>query len=261
MPKPKVLRPVHPNAGLEADFRRRLDRQIKRMHGSLVYWLSAAYRANTPEMAVDASPARELQRVMATLKRRWTREFGKLAGEYGPKFAREAGAFADRSFAQAMRDAGLTVRMKMTPAVNDVVQASVAQNVTLIKSIAEQHLGQVEGAVMRSVQQGRDLGSLVADLEERYGVTRRRAAFIARDQNAKATAAVTRARQTELGITEAIWLHSHAGKKPRPTHVAMNGKTYDVTQGMWDSAVRRFVFPGQEPNCKCVSRSVIPGFN
>ena len=55
-------------------------------------------------------------------------------------------------------------------------------------------------------------------------------------------------------------MHSHAGKKPRPSHVRMNGKTYDVKQGMWDSAEGRYVFPGELINCRCTSRSVIPGF-
>jgi uncharacterized protein with gpF-like domain len=65
----------------------------------------------------------------------------------------------------------------------------------------------------------------------------------------------------QLGITEAIWVHSGAGKHPRPTHVAMNGKKYDVNKGMWDPAVKRWIFPGEEINCRCVSRSIIPGFS
>ena len=72
---------------------------------------------------------------------------------------------------------------------------------------------------------------------------------------------MTRARQDELGITEAIWVHSGAGKHPRPTHVAMNGKKYDVNKGMWDPAVKRWIFPGEEINCRCISRSIIPGFS
>jgi uncharacterized protein with gpF-like domain len=53
-----------------------------------------------------------------------------------------------------------------------------------------------------------------------------------------------------LGITEGIWLHSHAGRTPRPTHVAMNGKRYLISKGMWDSAVKKFIWPGEEINCR-----------
>lgn len=259
--KPKVLRPIHPNAGLEAEYRAKLDRLIARMHRSLVYWLSAAYRANEPEMAADESPAMAMRRAMRERGRRWRKDFDKLASEWGSDFPKAVAKNTDRGFAAALKDAGFTVKFKMTPAINDVVQASVGENVTLIRSIAEQHLTQVEGAVMRAVSAGRDLGGLVDDLEKQYGVTRRRAAFIARDQTNKATAAVTRARQSQLGISEAVWLHSHGGRTPRPTHVQMDGKRYEISKGMWDPALGRRIFPGTEPNCRCVSRSVVPGFN
>jgi len=56
-------------------------------------------------------------------------------------------------------------------------------------------------------------------------------------------------------------VHSGAGKHPRPTHVAMNGKKYDVNIGMWDEAVKRWVYPGEGINCRCISRPVISGFS
>jgi hypothetical protein len=41
----------------------------------------------------------------------------------------------------------------------------------------------------------------------------------------------------------------------------MDGKKYDVEKGMYDPAVGKFVFPGELPNCRCLSRSVIPGLS
>jgi uncharacterized protein with gpF-like domain len=126
----------------------------------------------------------------------------------------------------------------------------------LIRSIAAEHLDDVEGAVMRSVQTGRDLGSLTDELQQRYAQTRKRAAFIARDQNSKATATVVRVRQEGLGITEAIWMHSRGSRHPRPSHVAADGKRYTIIEGMYLDGV--WTWPGREPNCGCVSRSIIP---
>lgn len=259
--KPTVAKPVHPNVGVEMAYRRKLDRMITRMHKSLIYWLAAAYRANEPEMAQDDSPAAALRNAMRGLSRRWTREFAQLAKEWGPDFCRDVSGVSERAFAAALRKAGFTVKFKLTPAVNDVLQASIAENVALIKSIAQQHLTQVEGLVMRSVQQGRRLDELSDRLQEQYGVTRRRAALIARDQNNKVTAAITRARQNDLGITTAKWLHSGGGKHPRPSHVKMNNQVYDTRKGMWDPDEKRYIFPGELINCRCVSRSIIPGFS
>ncbi len=70
-----------------------------------------------------------------------------------------------------------------------------------------------------------------------------------------------RVRQVELGITQAKWRHSMGGKKPRPTHLANNGKLYDVARGWYDPAVKKHIFPGELINCRCVSISVIKGFS
>ena len=71
---------------------------------------------------------------------------------------------------------------------------------------------------------------------------------------------MTRARQVEVGITEAIWMHSHAGKEPRPTHVANDGKRYKVAEGWFDPdpRVRRHIVPGELINCRCTTRSIVP---
>jgi SPP1 gp7 family putative phage head morphogenesis protein len=255
-----VLPRVVPNAGLQAYYRKRLDRLIEAMHDSVAYWVAQAYRANPPEIAQDESPAVAMRRLMRKLASRWNREFDKLARKLSPEFVRRNGRMSDTQFIEHLKAAGFTVEFSVSRQVNDVMQAAIGENVALIKSIPQQYLTQVEGMVLRSVQAGRDLSTLSKDLQHQYGVTRRRAALIARDQNNKATSAIYRARQVELGIEEAIWHHSHAGKTPRPAHVAMNGKTYKVSEGMWDEDEQRYVFPGQLISCRCTAKSIIRGF-
>ncbi|MDR1312002.1 MAG: phage head morphogenesis protein, partial [Burkholderiaceae bacterium] len=92
--------------------------------------------------------------------------------------------------------------------------ATVQANVALIRSIPSQYFVEVSGEVWRAVQNGHDLGTLSRQLHERYAVTRKRAAFIARDQASKANAVMKARRYDELGITEAKWRHSGAGKEP-----------------------------------------------
>ncbi len=262
--KPKTLAATYPNAGTEAAYRRKLDALIVEMHRSLVYWIKAAWRAKSPHMAQDedvgGSPAMNLRDVMRRLGARWQSRFDEAAEEMGRHFAKAAAERADGALAASLKKAGFTVRFRMTRSVNDVLQASIGEQIGLIKSIAAEHLQDVQGAVMRSVQTGRDLGSLTKELEQRYGVTRRRAAFIARDQNNKATATITRARQKELGITQALWVHSAGGRHPRPSHVkaGRDRLVYDVDKGALIDG--DFILPGQLPNCRCVSRSIVPGF-
>lgn len=251
---------MHANAGVEAEYRKRLVALIDEMHNSVLYWLKAAYRANEPEIAQDASPAFILREAVKKLTRRWQKRFDIAAKGLADYFATAVGQRSDAALKSALKRGGFTIDWTMSRAQNDVLQATISQQVGLIKSIPQQYLSNVEGMVARSVQTGRDLAQLAKDLQHQHGVTKRRAAFIARDQNQKATAALTRARQLEIGITEALWMHSHGGKTPRPSHVAMNGKKYDVAKGMWDADEKAFVLPGQLINCRCTNRPVVPGF-
>lgn len=125
--------------------------------------------------------------------------------------------------------------------------------------IPEHYHTQVETMVMQSVSRGRDLGYLTDELVKRYGITRRRAETIARDQNAKATSVIQSVRQRNLGITHGIWRHSHAGKVPRQSHVKADGKKFELSKGLMIDG--KLTFPGQEINCRCTWSIVLPGLD
>jgi uncharacterized protein with gpF-like domain len=259
--KPVTLAPIRPNLGIQIEFQRKLDALIERMNRDTQKTILAAYKRRPPEMAQDASPAAILRAVIRRLASDWNKRFSEFAEKWGSKFAKDSTASTDRSFAAALRKAGFTVKMQMTREVNDITQAAVASNVALIKSIPQEYHKDIEGIVMRSVQVGRDMGTLTRELQHNYGVTYRRAAIIARSQSNMATAAVTRARQAEIGVTTAIWLHSSGGKKPRPSHVKNSGKPYNISTGWYDPDEKKFILPGFLPNCRCISKSIIAGIN
>lgn len=256
-PKATTLPAVHPNEGLAVAYREKLTRLVDDMHASLLWWLRSAYRANEPEMAQDESPAMAMRRAMAALAKQWQGNFDREAPELGKWFAKSSAERTDKSLQSILKRAGFAVKFTMTREANDVLQATTGENVSLIKSIASQHLSEVEGMVMRSVASGRDLAGLTAELEKRYDITRRRAAFIAVDQLNKSTSTLERARQVELGITEAKWVHSRGAKHPRPSHVAADGTIYKTAEGCFIDG--EYIFPKQLPGCGCLSRSIIPG--
>lgn len=253
----KIIPPVHPNFGIEKDYRTTLVREIDAMARSIEYFVKAAYRKDPPELAQDATPAANLRKAVNKLAKQWQKRFDNLSKQLADHFAEAVQKRSKEGLRSALRRSGIAVKFEPTAAERDVMAASVAENVQLIKSIPEQYLLQVQGSVMRSVQTGRDLGQLTEELQKHHGVTRRRAAFIARDQNNKATAAMTRARQAEMGITTAVWQHSAGGKHPRPSHVANSGKRYDISTGWYDPDAKVYTWPGVLPNCRCVSRTVI----
>lgn len=261
----KVLRPVRPSAGLDSWYQKNLDDLIKRMNKSTVFWLTSSYRNNTPVLAQDELPSVALRRAIKNLSKRWQANFDQAAPKLAKFFAQKAESRSRKQFEEILRDAGLSVKFTMTRGMRDIMNATVAEQVGLIRSIPQKYFTQIESQVMSSVQTGRDLSTLSKQLRTNYGVTKRRAALIARDQNNKATASMTFARQTELGIEEAIWHHSHGGKVPRPTHLANDGRHYNVSTGWYDpdaygKGKGAFIRPGELINCRCVSSAVIPGF-
>jgi uncharacterized protein with gpF-like domain len=276
--KDVALPPVHPNAGLTSIFRKRLLKLVDEMHNSISYWIIAAYRANDPEateidphpdMALEAItkypknvrlPANKLQEIIDELVKRWTKNFDEGAEALGRYFAKSASQRTDAQLKAILKKAGFAIDFELTPAQKDILAATVNESVSLIKSIPKKYLSDVEGHVMRAAQTGMDVGGLSKKLQQTYGVTRKRASLISRDQNSKATGAFVRARQLELGVRKARWMHSHAGKVPRPTHLANDGKVYDVDKGWYDPAEKQWIQPGELINCRCTSRAIIPGF-
>jgi SPP1 gp7 family putative phage head morphogenesis protein len=261
-PKAKVLRPVHPNAGIRAAYRKKLLALVDEMTNSYRHWIEIEYRKTPPTIAQDELASRALQKTLRLLARRWKRNFDKAADDLATYFATRVENRSRRTLMNILKDGGWTVEFKMTAGLRDVMSACVAENVSLIKSIPQHFHTQVEGLVMRSVAAGRDLAPLVKDLQKQFGVTRRRAEFIALDQSNKATAQITQARYIDLGITQAIWLHSGGGKTKRPTHVKHSGKPFDIKSGWYDPdpRVKAYIQPGYLPGCRCVCKPLVKGF-
>ena len=256
--KQVTARAVWPNAGIKQRYQRRMIALIREMANSVLYWLEAQRKATPPVLAADALPSEQMRAEVHRLFEQWRKRFEKEAPKIAGAFLRGQFSATNAAMRQALRDAGWTIEFTLTPAMRDAFEASLAENVGLIKSIPAQYLQEVEGIVMRNYTAGRDLKSMAQEIRGRYHVAANRAVLIARDQSNKASAVVQRARQKELGITEFQWLHSHAGREPRRTHVAMNGKRFPVNKGAWDADEKAFVFPGQLINCRCVGRSVLP---
>lgn len=259
--KLKLAAPVHPSAAIQiayqADLRNSL---IKPMAADLLALLSAAWDA--VEVATDARPSpNRLRVIMERWGAKWVARLETLGEKIACEFANASRTYTDNAVKKSFQAAGLTIQWRPTKRMLEGYAAVVYENVQLIKSIPQKFLTDVQSDVWLSVTKGADKATLTEKIRDSYGVTWRRAALISRDQTAKAKGVFEAARRHELGIKRAVWMHSHAGREPRPSHVAMNGKQYDVTKGMWDKDEGEWVLPGELINCRCTSKAVIPGFD
>src|ERR1041385_5686755 len=148
MPREKTLSPVRPSRAIEGAYRERLDRLVGAMIRSTDHWLTAAYRRNEPHLARDELPATALTRRMRQLGRYWQRKFDALAPDLARWVAVKVPDRSDASLRSILRRGGLSVRFKMGRAAQDVLRATIEENVSLIRSIPPQHFGRIEGAVL-----------------------------------------------------------------------------------------------------------------
>lgn len=267
-----MLAPIRPSEILHKRYRDELDRAIRTMQRSYLWWLSNRYRAaleanveanRLPDLAQDAAPGSKARTLFAELKRlqkHWDAYFDQLATRLATKTVDALYRENANAWKGQMRKAGFTVDMQLTPSQKLILDAKTQENVSLIRSIPEQFHKDVEGIVLRSFVAGRDLHTMADQIKARGDVTTRRAVLIARDQSNKMTAQMNAARQRELGLTYAVWKHSSAGKEPRHEHVraGREGWIFDTQKGVDFGDGFGFVLPGEAINCRCVSRTIIP---
>lgn len=251
------MRPPVPNAGLRAKYAAKIKRLNERMTASVLWWIGAVYRARESEIVGDASPAAEAQKELARLMREWGAKYNEEAETIAEWFVSTANTSTTSSLFSSVRGVVPTVKPQMTRRTQNILTAMTQENVGLIKSIPSKYFEQIQGSVMRSMSSGRDLATLKKEIVAIGESTDSRADLIARDQANKATSVINRARQKDLGITKAVWMHMRGGKHPRESHVAADSEEFDLSKGMLIDG--EWIQPGEEINCGCVAAPIIPG--
>lgn len=94
---------------------------------------------------------------------------------------------------------------KSEPWLKPVSEDWISENVSLIKSVGEKHLTEVEQLIYRMVRQGDSIKDVRTELRKRFEVTKNRARLIARDQVNKFNGQLTQERQERAGITMYRW--------------------------------------------------------
>lgn len=259
----EVLEPFIPTLNSEHDAWRweTIDKALRlRLHPGA---RQALKKLRVPALAQDApSPTKALQAALNKWGRQTIKKFDLMSRSIAVDFAERNKRATQVAMASQFKKAGFTVEFKPTYKSMETLRVVMAENIALIKSIPRKYHADVEQKVWNSVRNGSKLHQLSTDLRKTYGITTRRAALIARDQNAKAKAVIERVRQQELGIRRNVWMHSGAGKEPRPLHVkwGREQRTYDLARGMWDSDEGEWIYPGELIECKCTNRPVIEGY-
>ena len=254
-----MIRAVRPNIGIERKYKRQLVKLIDEMQHSVKYWIRAGYKKDLEQIMAFDSPATSMRDVIKKRFEQWQKRFDNTAQKLAENFVGNVDDYSKRSMRLALQDKLPTVNFKETPAMKNALDSFVVENVNLIKSIPQKYFTEIEGLVMRSVRDGRNLADLTNELEHRYDITRKRAILIATDQNNKATETLNRVRVQGLGVTKARWVHTGGSKEPRKSHQHASGKIFELDKGCLIDG--EYIQPGQLINCKCTFEPIIEGFD
>lgn len=257
--KPDVLRgtPLNPNAAVEARYYENLSGMIERMTDDTERALKRMFagEAATEFFAEDKSIASQARVLTNALKAKYDRLFGTSAQRISEAMANQSDKASSAALHSSIQklSGGLSLNTtSLKGPLTDILKATIAENVSLIKSIPQKYLSGVQGAVMRSITTGNGLQDLVPYLANNKGITQRRARMIAHDQTRKAFNNLNKGRMINVGIKDYEWLHTGGSNHPRKEHIAMSGNIYSFDDPpIIDTKTGERGIPGQLPNCKC----------
>lgn len=256
---PKAIKPAF-RAGIE--YNTELQRIIREIRKDINSELVPLLRKLAPEYTADSMVNDSyVNLIVATLRRvveRWkSPAFRAIAEGVAQRFVTTANRVNEERFTKSF---GIDV-FSNNSELQDYLQASAYDNTRLITSIPEQYLGQVESIVMTNVRAGNRPSAITKLLSDQFGVTERRAKFIARDQTSKINGDLSEKRQRGAGFEYFQWIDSD-DQRVRTRHEDIADKVTAYGKGIyrWDDLPLSDkgvpIKPGEDYGCRCIARPV-----
>jgi SPP1 gp7 family putative phage head morphogenesis protein len=135
------------------------------------------------------------------------------------------------------------------------VDLNINKNVSLIKSLPEEYLKEVETIVSNGLVSGARYSTIANQITAKVGSSNSKLAgrikTIARNEIQTINAQFNLRRSESLGITKGIYRTSE-DESVRPCHAELNGVEYELAKGAWSKTCKKFIQPGiTDINCRC----------
>ncbi len=172
----------------------------------------------------------------------------------------------DQSFQESVKN--ISVPAQLTPERRKRIASEWQNNMELwIKDFTEKEIIQLRKSVQKSIFAGNRYGSLIQSIQDSYGVSQRKAKFLARQETSLLMAKFKEVRYTDAGIYQYTW-HSVTGTKlhpVRPQHKKLADESKAGKIFRWDDPPvttepgqpERRNNPGCDYNCRCFARAYL----
>lgn len=255
-----VLRPIAATVAFEAALLAPTNRILRRMAQQVTQdVLPAAVSAKAQLMRDDLN---WFERAMRTLRDIADGLIDGLQASWREAFDTEEER-NKRRFDEAVRSAlGIDLgNVIQAEGIATTIDAAVLRNVQLIRGLTDDVARRLAAKLLDGLTRGLNNRELEKIISTEFGIARRRAKLIARDQAASFNGDLNRIRQQAMGVTEYTWSCSldervrgnPEGRYPnaKPSHWAREGKTFK-----WNDPPEGGP-PGAAINCRCTARAII----
>lgn len=179
------------------------------------------------------------------------------------KFGIDIAIFNEKQYQKTIQSSlGIDVFLE-EPWLKNQLELFANQNAQLINNLTDNELYRVSGIVQRGLQEGVTYDDIAKDIQQSFGITRRHAKLIARDQTTKLNGSLTKLRQQNLGVTQYRWMTA-GDERVRKSHRVLDGKIcrwddstvyLNEQNGKWEKRSKiggTEVNPSQDVNCRCI---------
>lgn len=165
---------------------------------------------------------------------------------------------ADKDFEKTLE--GITIAPKLTDTQRERIAAEYTNNLQLyIKDFTEKEVTELRQEMKKAVFAGNRYESAVKTIQARYGVTERKAKFLARQETSLMITKFKQTRYQEAGVNEYKWgcVVGSAAHPVRPMHKRLEGTihTWDNPPIVDEKGNRKN--PGQDYNCRCFAKPIV----
>lgn len=248
--------PLNYSAADEVRYRNELLALIVQMTSQTEYQIEKLFRAEHAKeyFGMDDTIASQARIILNAVEKKFQQLFSAKAQALATDMVTRADRSSSSSLYTSLKQlsGGLSLKTStITQPMKEVMKASIAENVSLIRSIPSQYHTQVQGAVLRSITSGNGQKDLVPAMEKYNGITKRRARLIAKDQTRKVYNNLNAGRMTAIGLDTYEWLHSAGDLHPRELHLALNGQICSLSKPPVIDPDGTVGKPGDLVNCTC----------
>ncbi|MBZ5673700.1 MAG: minor capsid protein [Acidobacteriia bacterium] len=154
--------------------------------------------------------------------------------------------------------AAITIAPKLTEDQRRIISGEWGKNLELyIQGWAKDNILELRQKVSTNAFAGRRAEELVSLITENYGVSRRKAKFLARQETSLLMSKFQQTRYQDIGIRRYRWSTSH-DERVRHDHKVLDGKVFSWDDPpITDRETGARNNPGEDFNCRCIAVALV----